>query len=101
MSFTNRRRTRFAQSEVLHFSFSNQVLKCTGNVFHWDIGIHAMLIQKINVVGLQSRERLIDDFSDVLRLTIKPASHLAILNIEAEFAAKSDVLSERRYRLAD
>jgi hypothetical protein len=37
----------------------------------------------------------------MFRLTVEATRHLAVLNVEAKFAAKRDVVSERRYRLAN
>jgi hypothetical protein len=51
-----------------------------------------MLIEKIDMVSSQPFKGLVYDFLDVFRLTVEATRHFAILNVKAEFAAKSDAL---------
>ena len=58
-----------------------------------------MLVEQVDVVRLQPRERLVDDGPDVRRLAVQPRQ-LAVLDVEPELGAEHDVLPHRRQGLA-
>ena len=70
MSAANHFDSRFRKTKMPDFTFVNQILHSSGHVFDRHSGIDPMLIEQIDVVGLQSRKRGVSDFLDVLRPAI-------------------------------
>ena len=56
----------FRESEVLHFALLNQLFHRSRNVFDRHIGVNAVLIEQIDDIGLESLERALGGFLDVL-----------------------------------
>jgi len=67
---TDRLHPCFRKSEVPDLAFLNQILNRSRHVFDWHLRINAMLIEEIDVVGLQSLERRFGNLLDVLRPAI-------------------------------
>jgi hypothetical protein len=61
-----RRSAGFRQTEMADLATLDQVLDRAGHIFDGDFGIHAVLIQEVDRVGAQTRERGIDDSCNVI-----------------------------------
>ena len=61
----------FRKPEVLYLACLDQLLHRRGHVFDGHVGIHPMLIEQINHVGLEPLERRFDDLFDVRRPVVK------------------------------
>jgi len=46
---------RFGKAEIKNLAFADQVLHCAGDVLDWHARVHAMLIQQVDVIGLEGR----------------------------------------------
>ena len=49
--------TNFAQAEMANFSFLDQICHGAGDILYWYRTVDAMLVVKIDIVGLQPPER--------------------------------------------
>ena len=52
---------RFGKAEIKNLAFADQVLHCAGDVLDWHARVHAMLIQQIDVIGLEPVQGSIHD----------------------------------------
>src|SRR6266404_1703308 len=80
----DRLHTRFRKSEVPDLTFLNQIFHCSCHVFDRHVRINAMLIEEIDVVGVQSLERGFGHLLDVLGPTI----HAHLLSLGTKFEAE-------------
>ena len=60
-------RPGFGQAEVLHFARSDQLTHGAGHVFDRHVGVDAVLVQHVHVVGAQVTEAVVEYLADVLR----------------------------------
>lgn len=63
----------------------------SGHVLDRDIGVDAMLVKKIDVVGLQEAQRGFGYFSNVFGLAVR-AGDLAVFDAEAKFCCDDSLL---------
>src|SRR5204862_549192 len=66
VSAPNGLRSRFRKAEVLHLACPDQVLHGSRHVFDWHVRIDAVLIEQIDGIDLESPERALGNFFDVL-----------------------------------
>ena len=85
---------------MLHFAFANQVLDRTGDVFDRNVGIDAVLVEEIDPIGLEARQRRLGYLADVLGSAIEP-SLLPVLEPEPELRRNDDLIPNRRERFAN
>ena len=97
----NRLHACFGQSEMLHFAGLDQFLDRARNVFDGHIGIDAVLVEQIDEVGLETLERGVGDFADVVRPAVETALSALDPDFESKLGGDDDVLAKRRERLAD
>jgi hypothetical protein len=64
----------FREPEVFDLTFPDQVLHRACHVLNWHVGVDAMLIQEIDPIGLQPRERRVGDLADVGRPAVRSRS---------------------------
>src|SRR5260370_40224350 len=78
---TDRLHSCFRKPEMLYLPFLNQILDRPSNIFDSHVRVNPMLIEEIDVVGLQSLERRFGDLLDVLG----PAIHAELLAVGTKF----------------
>ena len=100
MGATNRLHAGFGQTEMLDFAFANQIADRAGDVFDRHVRIDAMLVEEVDAVGLEPRERGFSHLADV-RGTAVEACLFAVLEFEAELGRNRHLIAERAQRLAD
>ena len=100
MRATNRLHAGLGQTEVLDLAFANQIADRAGDIFDRHIGIDAVLIEKIDTVGLEPFQLCLNHFADVRGMAVE-AGLLAVLELESEFRGDDDAIANRRERLAD
>src|SRR5207249_437720 len=71
MCATNRLCSCLRKAKLLYLAFLNQVLHCSRYIFDWHVGVHAVLIEQVDAIDLESLERGFGDFLDVLWPTIQ------------------------------
>src|SRR5207253_1951134 len=59
------------KGQIAYLAFLNQVLHCSRYIFDWHVGVHAVLIEQVDAIDLESLERGFGDFLDVLWPTIQ------------------------------
>src|ERR1700720_318682 len=96
---TDRLYSCFRKSEALNLSFLNQVLHRAGHVFDRHVRIDAMLIEEIDVVGLQSLERGFGHVLDVVGPAIGPAL-LVTLELEPKLGRNHHLITHGCERFA-
>src|SRR5207244_2552287 len=96
----NRLHAGFRQPEVSDLAFPDQILDRARDVFDRHLRIDAVLIEKVDPVGPESRERRVGDLSDVRRPAIETGL-LAAFELEAELRRYHHPVAHRRQRLAD
>src|SRR5580692_3072212 len=63
---TDRLYPRFRKSEVLHLALLNQILHGSSDIFNRYVRINTVLIEQIDDIGLETLQRSLSDFLDVL-----------------------------------
>jgi hypothetical protein len=74
----------FRKAEVLHLALLNQVLHHPRHVFDRHVRVDTMLIEQIDGLYLESLDRALGDFLDVLWPTIEPHPLRPAVGIEFE-----------------
>src|SRR5690349_12693986 len=69
VSATNRLRPGFAQSEVAHLSLLYELGHCANGLFDRYFRINAVQIVEVNVIGLQSPQRILTSPENIFRLS--------------------------------
>src|SRR6476659_5807117 len=92
---TNRLRSGFRKSVMPDLTFLNQILQRSGHIFDRHVRVHAMLIEEIDAVGLQSPERRFGYLLHVLW----PAVDTNLLSLEtdgeAELGSNHNLVADR------
>ena len=91
-------RARFRKAEISDLAGGNQILHRTRHLFHRHGGVNAVLVQKVDVIGIHAGERLLDHGTDALRAAVQPVGDDAVS--EAELGGDHHFFPERRHRLA-
>src|SRR5277367_114179 len=83
---------------MLHLAFPNHVLNGPSNIFDRDIGIDAMLEEKIDGVHLQSPQRRLGNRSDMRWPTVDADGPRAAIWVQliAELRCDHDAIPERK-----
>src|SRR5207249_5017647 len=97
---TDRLHSRFRKSEVPDLTFLNQIFHGSRHVFDRHGGINSMLIEQIDVIGLESFERGFGDLLDVLWPAIGPAL-LVTLELEPELGRDHHLITHGCERFAN
>jgi hypothetical protein len=93
---------RFGQTEVLHFSFADQLFDRAGDVLHRHVGIDAMLVEEVDRLDAQAFEGTVDGAADGLGTAVQSRKHVpAFVEVEAELRGDRDPLAKRRERFAN
>ena len=82
------------------FSFTDQVADRPGNLFDRHLGIDAVLVVEVDMVGTQPFQRAFDRPADLFRTT---AERLPPLRVDpnAEFSGYDHLVADRCHRFAD
>ena len=102
MRTTNRLYPCFRKAEVPHLALLNQLLHRPGHVFDRHVRVDTVLIEEIDVLGLESLERALRDLLDVLWPTVQadPTLLTGGIELEAEFGGDHHSLAEGRQGFA-
>src|SRR5258705_3521677 len=102
MSAPNRFRPRLGKTEVLHLAGLNQILYRTSRFLNGSVGIDAMLVEKVDGIGLQALERPFDDLLDMLGAAVgrRPLAIVARIRLEPELCSDDHIFAERRKSFA-
>ena len=90
---TDRLHACFGQPEVLDLAFANQVLHRTRDILDRHIRVDAMLIEEIDSVGFETRERCVSHFADMRRAAVE-ARLFAVLELEPELGRNHHVIAD-------
>ena len=100
MRAANGLNARFGEPEVFDLAVANQILYCPRDVFDRDVRVDAVLIQKIEPIGLQSGQRSVGDLPDVRGTAVEPRL-LAALELETKLGRNHHLIANRAEGLAD
>ena len=101
MGATDRLRRGLAQAEVLHLAFGDERADRFGDVLDRHFRIDAVLVEDVDVVGVQVPQAVLGDLTDVLRATVVAAVWGRSAHVESELGADHDLVAERLDGLAD
>jgi hypothetical protein len=85
---------------VFDFAFADQVLDRARDLLDRHVGIDAVLIEQIDPIGLEPRERRAGDLADVRRSAVQPRL-LPAFELESELRRDDDLIANVRERFAD
>jgi hypothetical protein len=102
MGTTDRLRAGFRHAKMPDLARRNQILDCAGDIFHWRLRIHAMLVIEVDIVGLQPLEGAFDHLADMVR----PADGLAgkaaaVLDVETELGCDHHLVAHGAQGFSD
>src|SRR5260370_2642817 len=100
MGATDRSYPGFRKPEVFDFTFLNQVLHRSRDVFDGHVRVHTMLIEQIDGIDLQSLKRALGDLLDVPWPTIQAQLLPLGTEFETELGGYHHVTAERSDRFA-
>src|SRR5947207_14993119 len=83
------------------FSFGDQILYGAGNIFDWNSGIYAMLVEQVDAVDSQPFQRCISNLSDALGTAVRTARGSFRRVLESELRCDDDTSLVRSERFAD
>ena len=91
-------RACFREAEVFHFACLDQVLDGAGGVFDGRVGVDAVLVKKVDRVGLKALERAFDHLLDVVGTAVgrSPLAVIVGIGLKAELGGDDDVFAEGR-----
>src|SRR5216683_7832882 len=82
------------QAKVPYFTFLNQVLHGSRNVFNRHIRVNTMLIEQVDGIGPEALERGLGDLLDVLGATVQPGLFAAVwIKFETELRCNLHLLT--------
>jgi hypothetical protein len=87
VSLADVRDTRLGHAEVAHLAFAHQFAHGAGHVRHGDVGIDAVLVEKIDVIRSQALQRGVHDVANVGRAAVG-AFDLSLDDLEAELGGQ-------------
>ena len=90
-------RAGFGQTEEAHLALLDQVLDGSGNIFHRHFGIHAMLVENIDVIGPEPLEASFDGSFDMIGFAVDAAVvHARVrIDVPAKFGRDLDSVPDR------
>jgi hypothetical protein len=77
---------------MLHLPFANEFLDSRRHVLDWHIRIDSVLVEQVDMVCLQARERFVSHFPNAFRATVQTAGRKAVL--EAEFCGDDYLVAD-------
>src|SRR5258708_22159680 len=90
------------KAEKAYFSLLDQITYRTGHILHRHLWIDTVLIQQVNVIGLESLERAFDGLTDILRpARCFGADLLAVLETKAKFGGDDYLVAPALERPAE
>src|SRR6266496_6518175 len=95
MGSANRLCACFRQSKVLHLALLDQVFDSSRNMFDRNLVIDAVLVEKIDRIGLEALERGLGDLLNMLRTAVQPGL-LTIFDVESELGRDHYVFAKWR-----
>ena len=87
--------TGLGQPELLHLPSLDEVFDGSGDVFDRDLGVDAVLVEQVDVVGAQPSQRALDGLGEVLGAAIEPGAGGAVV-AEAELGGNHDLIADGR-----
>lgn len=90
---------RLGQPEVADLAFFDQLTDGAGNVLDRHIGVDAVLVEQVDVVGPQPLQGGVRYGSDVFGAGVQACG--ATLDAETEFSGDDDLISNRFQGLSD
>src|SRR5689334_21820588 len=102
MGAADRPRTRLRQTKVANLTLLDQLFHGACNVCHRHFGIDKMLVEQIDVIGLQASQAAIHSRPDMGRLTVDAALvHARIgVDVPTELGSNLHLIAERQESLA-
>ena len=100
MRAADARRTRFRHAPVQDLPFLHEVGDHARHVFHGHLRIHAVLIEKIDVVGAKALQGPFHGATDVIRTAVELLGFL-FFDPEAELRRDHDLVAHGLKRFAD
>src|SRR5258708_9928411 len=94
--------TGLGKAEKAYLSLLDQITYRTGHILHRHLWIDTVLIQQVNVIGLESLERAFDGLTDILRpARCFGADLLAVLETKAKFGGDDYLVAPALERPAE
>ena len=93
-------RAGLGETEVQDLAFPDEVFHRSGHVFHGDLGVHAMLVQQIDVVGTQAPQGTFHGPPDVVGAAVEGRGP-AFFDAKTEFGGDDHLVAHRGQRFAD
>jgi hypothetical protein len=87
--------TGLGQPELQHLPSLDEVFDGSGDVFDRDLGVDAVLVEQVDVVGAQPSQRALDGLGEVLGAAIEPGAGGAVV-AEAELGGNHDLIADGR-----
>jgi hypothetical protein len=95
-------RSRLRETERAHLAREDQILDGPRDLLDRDAGVDAVLVEEIDPIGAQPTQRGVDDLTNVIGLTVQPATLPGgRIDVERELGGDDDLVAEGRERLAD
>ena len=103
MSATDRFGARFRKAEVLYLARMNKIFHGTGRLLDGGVGIDAVLIEKVDLIGLQALKGTFDDLLDVFGAAVGrcPLAIVARIGLKAKLSRDDYLFPERRESFTD
>lgn len=92
---------RLGEAEPADLAGLDQIANRAGDLLDGDGGVDAVLVEQVDAVGGEARERRLDDAPDVLRTTVEAAELVVLGDVEAELGRDDHLVPHGRERLAD
>src|SRR5262245_36289843 len=89
MGASDRLFARLRQAEIQNFSGADEIADRARDILHRHGRVDAMLIEKIDAIGLQPLERRLGHLADMLWPAVDTDT-FSVLKLEAEFRGKHD-----------
>jgi hypothetical protein len=88
---------------VLHLACLYQVFDGSGGILNGSVGVDAMLVEEVNGVRLQTRERGFNDQLNVVGVAVERCPFTVVVGIgsESELGGDDDLFAERGEGFAD
>jgi hypothetical protein len=96
----NRLLARLGQAEVAHFPLANEVAHGPHHVLDGNVLVHAVLVEEVDVVGLEAAQRPLDGLTDVLGPAVH-ADDLSVLDLEPELGRDDRLVALSLERLSE
>ena len=84
---------RFGEAEEAHLPFAHELGHRADDVLDRHRGIDAMLVEQIDVIGLQPAQRAFDGLADVRRPAVHAGDAAVLVELEAELRRDDDAIA--------